>query len=186
MSIDQVELRNDAERQMLDYLKTHDRVTHADLSKACQSVSDWQRTTFVSRLRNMGFLHDVGRDQGKVVFTIMDLDAAQAYAEKKRNTTPGAMWAAMRSLSVFTAADIHAIVREGIPPLRLELVQTYCSKLVKAEYLSVVEKAKPGTRPARYRLVKNTGPLPPQVRQLECIVDGNTDRLAYVQGARHV
>lgn len=170
------------EREILKVLRAHDRVTFKDLARLTD-VSKWRYTNFVAKLRRLKILYNVDRENGQVVFTVMDLEAAQAFAAQRRNTAPGAIWSAMRSLKTFTAEDLSAAITGEERVIQLDFVKKYCRNLTKAEYLQVIEFAR-GGKPSRYRLVKDTGPLAPQVRNLECIVDGNTDRLAYVAGAR--
>ncbi len=172
-----------AEKAIWSYLTTHRYVTHADLKKHTE-VSDWKRSNYIAKLRRLGILHDCARRGTTHVFTILDAEAAQRFAADRRNTLWGAMWTTIRISGPFTQAEVLeaiASIREDATP---EKVRKYCAMLLKADYLAVVEKAKHGGRGARYRLVKDTGPLPPVMRTLPCLVDPNVERAVYVAGAR--
>lgn len=174
---------DDSERAIWRHLNSHDRVTHADLKKATD-VSDWKRTNFLSKLKRLGILKDCDRDGPRRVFTIMDQQAAQAFAQKRRNTPQGAMWTTMRVLRTFTPVDLQITLTADRPEITLDEIEAYCRLLRKAEYLVVLQKAKAGVSPARYRLARDTGPLPVIQRTLPVIIDTNDDSVAYVSGAR--
>lgn len=91
------------------------------------------------------------------------------------------MWRSMRGLGQFTALDIaihstnaHVIVSEPT-------AKSYTSMLMRTGYLRVVQKAVPGKRPAIYRLIRNSGPKPPQVQRVKHVFDPNT-REVHVPG----
>ena len=59
----------------------------------------------------------------------------------------------------------------------------FCSVLLDAGYLKVVQKARSHTdRPAIYLLVNNTGPLPPEIKRRQIVIDANQDRVVHVGG----
>lgn len=170
-------------RKMLAYLKAHVKVTHAELSDATD-VSDYHRTNYVAKLRRLGLLQNCGTRDRKAVFTIHDLKSAAELAAKKRGRREGVMWSTMRILKNFTPQDVLTAIADARGDIDLKRVETYCRLLLKAGYLSALEKARPNGHPARYMLVNDTGPLPPIQRTLPVVVDGNTDRAAYIAGAR--
>lgn len=175
--------RTPQERRMLDYLKKHEKVTHDDLAAAAD-VSEWQRTNYVAKLRRAGLLRECGRRDRKQLFTIHDLKSAAELSAMKRGRREGVMWSTMRVLKTFTPQDVLTAMADARDDIDLQRVEGYCRLLLKAGYLSVVEKARSGVRPARYLLAKDTGPLPPVQRMLAVVVDGNTDQAAYIAGAR--
>jgi hypothetical protein len=171
------------EEDIWRFLKKHPKFTNADVADAC-AASEWKRTNYLRSLRRKGILKPCGREGSTQYFTIFESQDVQIFAAKKRGVKEGAMWQAIRVLKVFTPDDLRvALPSEPIPVTPTE-IQNYCSLLTRAKYLTVMQRARPGTRPARYRLINDTGPLPPIKRQLMVVVDGNEDRVIYAQGER--
>lgn len=77
-----------------------------------------------------------------------------------------AAWRAMRVLKRFTVRELHAASGAGEVDLK-----SFCKCLLKAGYLKASGKA--GSKVYTYILVKDTGPLPPQVTRVKCIFDPN-------------
>lgn len=173
---------SDDEITLAKFMAKHARFKQADLDRL--GIAPARVSKFMSRLRSTETLRIVDRKNRQATYTVFDTDAAVAFDESKRSTATGAMWSAMRVLKEFTPEDILAIVSPKFGDATVEAVKKYALNLVKSEYLTVVEKAKAGGRSARYRLINDTGPLAPQIKRLQCVVDGNTDRAVYVEGAR--
>ncbi len=86
-----------------------------------------------------------------------------------------AMWRTMQVLGEFTAAEVshHATTERGA--VSEATAATYVSVLAKAGYLRKVRAAQSRlARPAVYRLVRRTGPKPPQVQRVKRVYDPNT------------
>ena len=103
--------------------------------------------------------------------------AAEASADPKRN-----MWRAMQLLEQFTPTDLAAVSNVEAAPVSERDAQAYCQSLLRGEYLRVIEKARPGLRPAVYRLVRRTGPKPPVERRVAALFDANLGELTFVTG----
>ena len=58
----------------------------------------------------------------------------------------------------------------------------YCTMLTQAGYLKVLRKASPPKKPAVYKLVRNTGPQPPQIQRVKQVFDPNLDEVTYRAG----
>lgn len=88
------------------------------------------------------------------------------------------MWRSMYMLKEFTYEDIahHATTTTVIVPPRT--AKTYVYQLLRCGYLKVLVKASPakGTL-ARYRLIRDNGPLPPKVQRVKRIFDPNTNEV---------
>lgn len=171
------------EKEIWSYLNEHQQVTHEDL-RTNTSASNWQRQNYLAKLKRLGILKECGRRGTTRIFTVMDDKSAAEFDARRRKTIWGAMWTAMRISSVFTQADLSAAIASAYPDATPEKVHKYCAMLLRADYLAVIVKAKSGVSPARYKLVNDTGPLPPVIRKLECLVDPNEERAVYVQGGR--
>lgn len=182
--LDNYETKHPEEDAIIQFIIKTERFTYADL-KSHVPTSDWRRTNLINRLQRYGMLFMVEKDHNnRKVFTADSAAISRAKASAKRQSTIGQMWSAMRSLRSFTPDEILAIVTTNVPKLRRDYVQSYCSNLLKANYLTVEQTALHAGRPARYRLIRDTGPLAPTTKTLQCIVDGNTGKVAYVAGNR--
>lgn len=98
-------------------------------------------------------------------------------APAKDRSPEANMWRAMRQLrSDFSALDIaeHATT----PDVAVTEVQArkYCRQLLKAGYLAVHQTAIHRVRPAKYRLVINTGPRAPVIKRVVGVLDQNEDK----------
>lgn len=89
------------------------------------------------------------------------------------------MWTAMRKLrGGFTPSDIAAHATTPAVAVTVEEAATYARALLSAGYLAVTRKAAPlMKREAIYRLVSETGPLPPVVARVRAVRDPNTGRV---------
>lgn len=171
------------EREIWAYLQANTRVTNKDI-EANTGASHWKRVNYVNKLRHEKIVRVVDRVDNQLVFSAHDDVSVQQIAAQKRGTVEGAIWSAIRILKVFTADDLQSSLTTARPNMKVEQIKRYCSDLLKAEYLVVVEKARPPHRLARYRLVHNSGPLPPQRRRIAVLIDGNDDRLVQLEGVR--
>ncbi|MFD1914141.1 hypothetical protein [Halodurantibacterium flavum] len=84
------------------------------------------------------------------------------------------MWRSMRMLATFSPRDISA--HSSTPEVQVTepTAKSYCGMLLRCGYLRVIRKASPGVRQATYRLIRNSGPKPPQVQRVKRIYDPNT------------
>ncbi|MGV6840007.1 MAG: hypothetical protein ACWA40_07405 [Planktomarina sp.] len=94
------------------------------------------------------------------------------------------MWRAMRMMAEFSPCDIAAHSSTDTVKVSEATAKTYCSHLLRSGYLRVLVKAIPGKRQARYRLIKDTGPLPPKVQRVKRVFDQNSGQVMHVEGAR--
>lgn len=84
------------------------------------------------------------------------------------------MWRSMRMLGQFSPRDIAAHSCTDAVSVTEATANSYCSTLFRAGFLRVVRKAVPGRAQAIYRLVRNSGPLPPQIQRAPQVFDPNT------------
>lgn len=83
------------------------------------------------------------------------------------------LWRGMYMLKTFTFQDLIETASIQIPE---GTVKAYCKMLLATGYLKVVKKASPKDgRIAKYRLVRNDGPKPPQIQRVKQVYDPNTD-----------
>ncbi|HAW49189.1 MAG TPA: hypothetical protein DCX34_18480 [Roseovarius sp.] len=92
------------------------------------------------------------------------------------------LWQAARGLRSFSATDLaaHASVEDG--PVTPEDARAYCRMLLSVGYLRVRQKARAGERPARYTLIRDTGPKAPLKRRVTVFIDPNTNERILPEG----
>lgn len=82
------------------------------------------------------------------------------------------LWRSMYMLKEFSFADLIETATVTIP---VETAKAYCKMLLATGYLQVKQKADPSkARIARYKLIRNKGPKPPQVQRVKRVYDPNT------------
>lgn len=146
-------------------------------------------TDYVKRLMAGGYIEEHGsfEETGRYVLV---RDAGVHPPRIRPNGQPvtqgkgtANMWRSMRMLGQFTPRDIVAHSNTDTVTVSDATAQSYCSMLLKARYLRVVQKAVPGKRQATYRFVRNTGPLPPQIQRVKQVFDPNIREVTYYPGA---
>lgn len=91
------------------------------------------------------------------------------------------LWTAARQLRDGWSAEelsAHAITAD-VPDLPEQVVRNFVNLLLRSGYLRVLRKARPG-RPARYRLLRDTGPRPPEEKRVRATWDPNLRDFAHV------
>ncbi|MCU9850378.1 hypothetical protein OEZ60_20545 [Defluviimonas sp. WL0024] len=89
-------------------------------------------------------------------------------------TVTGNLWRAMRMLKSFTPLDLAAHARTPEVGVEERSALDYCEVLSRTGYLKLERKADARLhRAAVYRLIRNTGPIPPQPRRVTAVYDGN-------------
>lgn len=169
---------------MMAYMRAHPQVTNAEVLDQVGGPTT-RRTHFLRTLRKRGEMVKVGRRATEPLYTVLAPEEAQARAAGKRATPKGAMWAAMRERKKFTQGEVISALAGTKSPVTEAEARSYCTSLLSAGYLKVLQKARSASgRPARYMLVRDSGPLPPDIKRMQVVVDPNEDRVVHVQGAR--
>lgn len=92
------------------------------------------------------------------------------------------MWRSMRGLRSFSPHDL--VVHSTTPDVSVSeaTAKSYCAMLLRTGFLRVERKASPMSgKQAIYRLIRNTGPKPPQIQRVKHVFDPNT-RQVHVPG----
>lgn len=92
------------------------------------------------------------------------------------------MWRSMRMIGQFTPHDIAVHSNTDTVAVTEATAKAYCSMLLRAGYLRVVQKAIPRKRQATYKFIRNTGPLPPQIQRVKQVYDPNIRQVTYYPG----
>lgn len=93
------------------------------------------------------------------------------------------MWRTIRMISSFNPQDLALQASTDEVGVKEETARSYCSLLLRAGYLRVIQKAVPGKRQAIYKLIRNTGPLPPQIQRVKQVYDPNLKEVVYYSPA---
>lgn len=90
------------------------------------------------------------------------------------------LWRGMYMQKEFTYLDLLDTTSTSIS---VETAKSYCQMLLATGYLRVLEKADPVRgRIARYRLIRNNGPKPPQIQRVKRVYDPNTREVFMPEG----
>lgn len=115
--------------------------------------------------------------------------AAHVFRVLVRRVRPGRpgsalqnLWNAMRGLRSFTPTDLAAHACTDLLEVSKDTARAYCQTLLRAGYLKVERTAIPGRREAIYRLIRNSGPRPPQERRVRAVFDENVGKVVHVEG----
>lgn len=129
-------------------------------------------------------------DDGKVAFIgqgpkrrkIYEVSAIRTPEEEPKGTPQTNMWRTMRKARIFSAVDVELMSRTGEVDVNSVMAKKYCRLLCNAGYLNAEVKAVPGKQQAVYRLIRDTGPIPPQPRRVRAVWDGNLGEFTHVAG----
>jgi len=91
-----------------------------------------------------------------------------------RSTPELNLWRTLIKLGTASPRDLAAHASTEQAPVSETKAAEFCRMLLDAGFVRVMQKAAPTRdRPAIYRLVRQTGPLPPERRRVTVIVDPN-------------
>lgn len=159
--------------------------------ETCESYLKW--------LAKSGFLSSTGPVRNsKAKFAEARYTVTQDSFEAPRVTRSGgqvtqglatlAMWRAMKALKEFDHIDIQKSASVGDCVVQPQSAKAYVNALARAGYFRVVHPPKLGkqAKPARYRLVKDTGVHPPAITRRKAVFDRNTGVFADLETAQEV
>ncbi|SUZ34105.1 hypothetical protein ROE7235_03887 [Roseibaca ekhonensis] len=150
---------------------------HIEARRVAVFVRDWQRA---------GAVEACGKRGNRRAFRVVDarrpaLMRADGTAIR-RESPAGNMWRVARRLTVFTPSDVMSHANTPTCEVTLAAAQEFCQMLNRAGYLKVLQRAAPGRREAAYRLIRDTGPLPPRERRVRAVYDENLDEFTHLAG----
>lgn len=94
-----------------------------------------------------------------------------------QGATTEQLWRGMYMLKEFSFDDLIETASVRIP---VKTAKAYCKLLLATRYLRVIRKAEPVSgRIARYRLIRNNGPRPPQIQRVKRVFDPNTGEVFF-------
>ncbi|MGE4298935.1 MAG: hypothetical protein AB7E47_12985 [Desulfovibrionaceae bacterium] len=154
------------------------------LGKTCNANRESVREC-LCRWRRGGFLERVGKDERGANVYLLRRDSREAPRLRRDGTElPSTgrdnMWRGMKMLRTFSVADLAATSSTESVPVAAETVREYLLFLTRAGYVARVKT--PAGSPALYRLVRNTGPKPPQIQRVKQLWDPNLRKVVWSSG----
>lgn len=146
-------------------------------------------TDYAKRLVAGGVLEEIEGDGTSPRFTLIrDMGVHTPRFRKNGEPVTQGMgnqniWRSMRMMAEFSPLDLAAHSSTDTVEVSEATVRSYCTHLLRAGYLRVLVKAVPGKRQARYRLIKNTGPLPPKIQRVKQVFDPNLNQVVHTAEA---
>ncbi|WP_194094843.1 hypothetical protein [Marivivens aquimaris] len=139
-----------------------------------RQVSTCRRAIFT--LKGAGFLIEPEDQDYRNGSVYEYVGPARTATRTRRNKVTAAenMWRVMRVKKNFNPIDIKVQASAAGITLQDRQVRDYCRKLLELGYLKVIQTRIPGKREAEYRLIRDTGPIPPVMKKLPVCYDGNT------------
>lgn len=167
--------------QELDEFRPEDIVAGIGIgiTSARNWVRQWESEGYIRVVRSVGRkrFYRVSKKKTEVPPSFRaDMSAVPS------QTAHGNMWRAMRMMRQFSPTDLAIHSTTDVVDVSGQAAKEYCRMLTRAGYLRVIEKALPGRREPRYRLVKNTGPRPPREKRVRAVFDENLDEFTHVAG----
>lgn len=148
-------------------------------STAQKWIYQWERTKLIRVVRSerkKRFFRVTGKQAELPPSFRTDMSAVPS------QTAYGNMWRAMRMIREFSPTDLAIHSTTDVVDVSDQAAKEYCRMLCRAKYLRVVEKALPGRREPRYRLINNTGPKPPREKRVRAVFDENLDDYTHIAG----
>lgn len=97
-----------------------------------------------------------------------------------------AMWRCMKIRKTFNAQTVATDSSQGSVSCTVATAKAYCGALERTGFLVIVKPASNAGQLATYRLVRDTGPLPPAITRVKAVYDRNTGELHIAQTAQEV
>ncbi len=146
-------------------------------------------SSYLSCLENGGYVESRRSPKGTVEFRLLR-DVGVHAPRLSRDGTPvisgngnDNLWRSMRILKQFSPLDLAVHSTTDTVKVGLKTAKTYCVMLLATGYLRIVQRASnAGTgRLATYRLIRNSGPLHPEIQKIKQVFDPNTNAV-YLKG----
>jgi hypothetical protein len=170
------------EKALWNFMFERRRFTRADLLSS-GLTSEAEASRLFRQLRQARVIREAGRISGQRLYSVHSPADSQGIHRDKRRTLEGMIWNAIRTTSNgFSPIEIYGAIGDVDGGLTLRKIQDYCKTLYKAGYLKGRGPKRQTGQPVRYRLVRDTGPLPPQERRTPVVIDQNEDRIVYAPG----
>lgn len=165
------------------YMREHDEWTLGDIEQVC----DLHRTTiwlYVRNLMKAGIIEAAGKTSGN---TERRYRLVQDSIEMPRVRNDGTivtqglgqkrMWTVIRHKRFFVLRDLTALTSDEIHTVSRAAAETYLRYLVKIEYVMAID-SEPMSR-ATYMIIKDTGPLHPEIQRVKQVWDPNLKEVVW-------
>ena len=137
---------------------------------------------FCARWEADGLIERIGVGlRRRIVFRVVECDPS---SPRTARTAPEALWQTVRFMGRFTTRELMINAATETVPVSETAARDFVRMLMDGDYLRVLRKASPGLHEAEYLLVKNSGPMAPQIRRVRCVWDPNVQAYAHVPEPR--
>ena len=168
-------------------IRAHDGAFTVPHLIAASGANDKTIRDYCKGLTAAGYLQQLPEPAGIPAKWTLERDVGVEAPRVRPDGTPvtqGAtteqLWRGMTILKEFTYLDLVESASIVIPPMT---AKAYCAMLLATGYLRVLRKAQPRNgRVARYRLVRNNGPKPPQIQRVKRVYDPNSREVFMPEG----
>lgn len=188
MSINPAMNKTSLHEQAWAYVQDQDEFRHEDLIRAIGVVRSTAQK-WIYQWERAGHIRVVRSERKKRFYRVAENQAPTPPKYRtdmsaiSGQTIHGNIWRSMRMMRQFSPTDLAIHSSTDVVDVSDQAAKEYCRMLTRAGYLRVIDKALPGRREARYRLVKNTGPRPPRERRVRAVFDDNLDEFTHVAGS---
>lgn len=100
--------------------------------------------------------------------------------DRQAKTPTQAMWDTARFLGRFNLQGLRIQASTEAVQVTEKQAREFVTMLLNAEYLRVLRKAVPGVQDAEYLLIRNSGPVAPEIKRVRCLWDPNIQDYTYV------
>ncbi|OQY20110.1 MAG: hypothetical protein B6I36_02385 [Desulfobacteraceae bacterium 4572_35.1] len=149
---------------------------------------------YMTGLTNAGYLKMVGKREAPgrplTLYTLIKdvgIDAPRVRTDGTHVTQGQGninLWRTMRILKAFTATELAIKASTEDCQIKENTAKKYCQALTKAKYLKM--SGGKGGAAGAYRLMRHTGPKPPQIQRVQQIFDPNTNEVVWsAKGGTH-
>ncbi|GEO82298.1 hypothetical protein ROR02_24290 [Pararhodospirillum oryzae] len=157
----------------------------ASLPEILDGSAEAHKSTIRTYLRCLEAAGIVAREEGDGVRYRLLRDPGPEAPRLRRDGSPAQhslgteqMWRVLRMASALDARELAVTASTEEHPVALDTARAYLRALDRAGYLAVVEPGRPGHKVGTghltvYRLINNTGPLPPQIQRIKAVWDQN-------------
>jgi hypothetical protein len=174
--------RDDLRQAVWDALRPKVRFTTRDLAETGASrmaIHNW-----LTSWEEDGWVRRVGQDGQHVVYAATTVQAEAPPARAPAGAAPAKgplgqhLWTAARMLRIFTLVELAAHAATEGEPTRESDARSFVSLLTRAGYARKMRVT--SGRPARYRLIRDTGPRPPVEKRVRATWDANLGAYVHV------
>jgi hypothetical protein len=170
--------------RLWELAKIHIEFTAHDLSAADKRSLEFVRLAIKDWVR-WGYAQPNGKRGNRDLYKVTKKPGTPPVSDEKGRVLSSAtptesMWFVIRKAGVFSFRDVAMQANTEATPVTEDQARDFCRMLVGAGYLRIERKADNKGRLALYRLIHNTGPIPPREKRIRAVWDENKGEFTHV------